>query len=63
MKEVIHPYVYRDAKATAHGYMYDMTQYCRDNVDKYLKALNLPVTALRRVATPFIDEQRLPLSR
>ena len=35
VKEVIHPYKYRDARALARGYMYDMTQYCRDSVDKF----------------------------
>ena len=60
IKRVLVPYKYRDAKALARGYMYDMTQYCRDNVDKYLKALQLPVSSLRRAPTPFIDESRLP---
>ena len=59
VKRVLVPYKYRDAKALARGYMYDMTQYCRDNVEKYLKALQLPVSSLRRAPTPFIDESRL----
>ena len=31
--DVHHEYRFRDAKATARGYMYDMTQYCKDNVE------------------------------
>ena len=54
------PYKFRDARARANGYMYNMTQYCRDNVEKYLKAVNRPASALKRVATPFIDESRIP---
>ena len=37
-----------------------MTQYCRDNVEKSLKAVNRPASSLKRVATPFIDESRIP---
>ena len=54
------PYKFRDPRARAHGYMYNMTQYCRDNVEQYLKAVGKPATSLRRVATPFIDESRGP---
>ena len=53
--DVYHEYTFRDPKAVARGYMYDMTQYCKDNVEKYLRALNLPASSLRRVGTPFID--------
>ena len=34
VKKVVRPYVFRDSRALARGYMYDMTQYCRDNVRK-----------------------------
>ena len=51
-------YQFRDPRATARGYIYDMTQYCRENVEKYLKAVGKTESSLRRAATPFIDESR-----
>ena len=54
---MFHEYKFRDASVTARRYLYDMTQYCKDNVEKYLKALQLPESSLRRVATPFIESR------
>ena len=52
------PFRFRDRNAKARGYLDDMTQYCRENVDKYLAAVGKPESSLRRAATPFIDESR-----
>ena len=31
---------FRDPTAVARGYLYDMTQYCHENVEKYCTAVN-----------------------
>ena len=52
-------YRFRDPTVKARGYLYDMTQYCRENVGKYLSAVGKQETSLKRAGTPFIDESRV----
>ena len=53
------PFKFRDRSARARGYIYDMSQYCRENVEKYCKAVGKPESSLRRAGTPFVDESRV----